>query len=277
MTEFRTDKRDWTDLSWPRPAGDEIKLIVIHRTGNPKPGATAEMNLNYFFRTRKASIHHCVDSDVWWNAVPHDRVAWHVSEFRVVKRLGYDVRIPSAHRRHGDVQAIGIEVCENRRVARPDGYSPGQKTVPVGSNDYDALASGWPRLHSSPSQTWEFDDATYTNLVNGLLRLRDELPNALPIGHGHLDPWTRNTDPFGLMPDGWHALLDATEPNSTAASPPVAPAAVLPAPESALAAEQERQRGDIDELDRRLGELDQWRRAEDARRAAFAKLLAGDD
>ena len=217
------DNRDWRDWGWPRPKGTEIELIVVHRTGNPRADALG--NLAHSRRTKSWSIHEIVDATAWRSVVPHSLVAWHVKEARIARSLGYPVSLPG-HDDRGDVAAVGIEVCENHVVARPAG-DVGQKTI-AGKLGKD----GWPSLFTSPGGEQRFDPPTYRNLVECLIALRTRYPNARVVGHGHLDPFTRSTDPFWMLPRGWSGLLrdsaPAVEKPAEAAEAPSAPSTPQP-------------------------------------------------
>ena len=198
------DQRDWTDWGWPRPSSVDIQLIVVHRTANPRANALG--NLHHSRSTKSWSIHHIVDSTAWMSVVPHELVAWHVKEPRIAASVGIPTTFPDgSHQPRGDVAAIGIEVCEDNIVSRPAG-DVGQKTI-VGRLG----ANGWPDLFPSPGGKQRFDDATYDNLLECLQSLTALYPNARIVGHGHLDPWTRNTDPFWMLPFEWGGLLSDVE------------------------------------------------------------------
>lgn len=217
------DARDWTEWGFLRPPSASVQLIVVHRTGNPR--ADAQGNLHHSRSTRSWSIHHIVDSTAWVDVVPHERVAWHVKETRIAAALGFPTEFPDgSHNPRGDIAAIGVEVCENNAVPR-DGGRIGQKTIP---GRLDA-AGEWPSLFRSPSQTKQFDTKTYDNLLDCLISLKQQYPDARIVGHGHLDPWERNTDPFGLMPRGWEGLLtDVERALSPTSTPPADTAARRP-------------------------------------------------
>ena len=206
---------DWDDWGWPRPEGVEPEWGVVHRTGNPR--ADADANLAHSRKTKSWSIHHIVDRKGAQDAVPHDRVAWHVKEHRIARRLGLPIFVPGVSAPRGDVAAIGIETCEDDAVPRKEG-DLGQKTIPADIDDIQYDSDGLPRLFASPSQTMRFSDATYVNLVELCRRLLKQYPNLKLCGHGHLDVWTRNIDPFGLLPLGWDPFIQAVRADRSRAS-----------------------------------------------------------
>lgn len=230
---IQTDPRDWTEWGWPRPPGTDIQLIVVHRTGNPNAGVAA--NLNHSRNTKSWSIHHIVGPDAAVNVVPHRLVAWHVKEPLIAQRAGFPYSFPDgSHSPRGDVAAIGIEVCEDDAVERQSTGSAkaagekvicdiGEKTGPLSKlirprsgNPYYAtprMNGDLPAIFTSPGATTRFSPAVYSNLVDLLTALRQRYPNAQVVGHGHLDPWTRTNDPFGLLPGGWEGLLAQTDAN----------------------------------------------------------------
>lgn len=196
----RSDERFKSGFGVPRPSNIDIELIVVHQTGNRNPGSTAKANLDYFANTKAASIHHIVDCDEIVDAVPHDQIAWHVAETRIAAAHGYPTSAPGRKHR-GDVCTVGVEICVNHVNKRPLDQV-GEKTIPDRYDD-----NGWPKIFKSPSRVWQLDAPTYINAIQCVAELAEQYPNALIVGHGHLDPWTRNTDPFGVLPDGWSGFI----------------------------------------------------------------------
>ena len=187
-----TDHRFASGFGVPRPI--DVELIVVHQTGNRKAGATAKMNLDHSHNTKSWSIHRIVDETGIYSAVPLDQCAWHVAEPRIARRQGIPTSIPGRSGR-GDVASVGIEICVNNLLDRSGGQ--GEKTIPAGEDDYRAGADGWPSVHPSPSRNKQLDPKTYRAAIACLAELIAEFPDAKVVGHGQLDPWTRNTDPFG--------------------------------------------------------------------------------
>ena len=195
------DKRFETGYGVPRQGNAEpVRLIVVHQTGNRRKDSTAKANLNHSFKTKSWSIHGIVDATGIYEAVPLDQIAWHVLEPRIAAKLGYPVSAPGRENR-GDVCAVGVEICVNRLQQRAEG-DLGQKTIPGRFDD-----DGWPGVFESPSRTLKLGPRTYRNAVRCVARLAAAFPDAKIVGHGHLDPWTRNTDPFGVLPHGWGGFL----------------------------------------------------------------------
>ena len=78
-----------------------IKYIVIHETGNPKAGSTAENHSTYLKKNSKVtnSWHYTVDDTEVYHHLPDDEVGWHASDG--LKKNG------------GNLNGIGIEICVN--------------------------------------------------------------------------------------------------------------------------------------------------------------------
>lgn len=217
-----TDDRFATGYGVPRPKDVPVSLIVVHQTGNRKRGATAKMNLDHSHRTKGWSIHHIVDSTGIYDAVPHDQIAWHVAEPRIAEKMGYPISAPGRFGR-GDIAAVGIEICVNRLVER--GTDRGQKTIGESAKDgtYRYGEDGWPALFKSPSRTMRLDNATYAYAISCLSALMAQYPQAKVVGHGHLDPWTRNVDPFGVLPHGWDEFVDGARAQALHVDAPESP------------------------------------------------------
>lgn len=70
--------------------------ITIHNTANPSVGADAVANAKYILRNAPVSVHFFVDDKQIVQCLPIDEVALH------------------AGTRQGNLQSIGIEICENK-------------------------------------------------------------------------------------------------------------------------------------------------------------------
>ncbi|MDO4712177.1 MAG: N-acetylmuramoyl-L-alanine amidase [Peptostreptococcaceae bacterium] len=82
--------------------GAKVRYIVIHDTGNPRPGADALAHARYFGGgDRKASAHYFVDDHAVVQVVADDRASWHCGDGR--GRYGIT-----------NENSIGVEMCINR-------------------------------------------------------------------------------------------------------------------------------------------------------------------
>lgn len=84
-----------------------VKWIVIHDTGNPNPGAGADMHNRYIHnqadseKGRVASWHYTIDDTKIYQHVPDDEQAWHAGDNNLGRLKG------------GNSNGIGIETCVN--------------------------------------------------------------------------------------------------------------------------------------------------------------------
>ena len=177
---WRDQTRDWSEVSWPG-AGLPPTRLLFHRTGNQRKSADAPANMAYWWDNRAqgvGSAHAVVDAAGVWLAVPGDRTAWGVKEYRIAERMGFPIRVPGDTRRRGDVRAINIEVCENV------GRAAGDPAFPAGVWDnavafvVDVLRGKYPELVPGEGLLTPFDI----------------------FGHSEFDPWQRPHDPDGIKP-----------------------------------------------------------------------------
>ena len=228
-----TDTRFKSGYGTPRPADIPVQLIVVHQTGNRKAGATAKMNLDHSFNTKSWSIQRIVDATGIYSAVPLDQIAWHVAEDSIAAAHGIPTSAPGREHR-GDVAAVGLEICVNRLRDR-EGDDRGEKTIPLEGKRFREDRDGWPSLHTSPSRVKKLGPKTYRAAIACLADLIGKFPDAKVVGHGQLDPWTRNTDPFGVLPYGWDAFVEAAsraaqQGGRALRQPVAAPKTGMPAP-----------------------------------------------
>ena len=66
-----------------------LEFITVHYTGNMSVGADARANAQYFASENNTSIHYTTGNDGVYQALTHDKGAWHAGDSASVNQVGY--------------------------------------------------------------------------------------------------------------------------------------------------------------------------------------------
>ena len=162
------DNREILDFEFtklPAPLTGEPERIAVHRNDNL--GAGMLNTLEWGERTGAFTIHRAIQHEQVWRPLPLNRHAYHIREYRVAERKGYQVRHSGvSSRKRGDIRVLGIECADE------EGGGPGQE--------------------------YSLSQRTRISLVLELADIMVATPSVATVEqigeHAHYDPWSRAKD-----------------------------------------------------------------------------------
>lgn len=185
------ETRAFTFDQWAPTISQKPKRIILHRQGNP--GATALNALNWGNRERRFTIHSYIGGKVCYDAIPADRHAFHVSEYRVAAARGF--KSSGSYGPRGDYESIGLETEDVKGGAPGQAYSLTQETRITLLLRAAEYAEAWDLEPQDVYFHSDFDPWTRT----------EDLGNALNLGDFRADLFDYMTDKEPWRTVGQHA------------------------------------------------------------------------
>ena len=91
-----------------------IEFITVHYTGNMSSGADAEANAKYFVGDNAVSIHYTTGNDGIYQALTHDKGAWHAGDSGAMDVAGEFKWMPSGVKvAEGDPQYPNFTISDD--------------------------------------------------------------------------------------------------------------------------------------------------------------------